>query len=375
MGSPDGDCEVSNVSFITVMRVSLFRLSLFLTFTLVPLLGQSGEGILIRFTQVRSQLIKPSVQLPGTVESRLVSTVAGEISGLVESFRAREGQVVKQGQVLAQLRRTSLELRLRAAVAQLKEDDARQKLAERTLERARELSEGGVYSQQQLDDALFEFSAWQGRLERLTAEIEQFKHNIEQTTIRAPYDGVVVRENTQIGEWLEAGGAVVELQSLEQLEVSLDLPERYFAALRMKTPVRISFESLPGVEFDGQVQTIIPRADPQARTFPVKLSLSNPQGRIAVGMLARVTLPIGEPFIGTLVPKDAVVIQGTQQFVYLLSEDDSVGRTAVRTGVGVGQWVQVEGPLQSGDKVVVQGNERLQDGQKVRADQLEYPLP
>ncbi|MCZ6486332.1 MAG: biotin/lipoyl-binding protein, partial [Acidobacteria bacterium] len=148
MVSPDGNFVVTNLSFIKVMRISLFRLSFFLSFTLVPLLGQSGEGVLIRFTEVRSQLIKPSVQLPGTVESRLVSTVAGEISGLVESFQAREGQVVKQGQVLAQLRRTSLELRLRAAVAQLKEDAARQKLAERTLERARELSEGGVYSQQ-----------------------------------------------------------------------------------------------------------------------------------------------------------------------------------------------------------------------------------
>jgi len=375
MGSPDHNCVVSNVSLIKVMLVSVFRLSLFFTCTLLPLLGQSAEGVLIRFTEVRSHLIKPSVQLPGTVESRLVSTVAGEVSGLVESFLAREGQVVKQGQVLAQLRRTSLELRLRAAVAQLKEDEARQKLAERTLERARELSEGGIYSQQQLDEALFEFNAWQGRIERLRAEIEQFKHDIEQTTIRAPYDGVVVRENTQIGEWLEAGGTVVELLSLEQLEVSLDLPERYFDALRMKAPVRISFESLPGVEFDGQVQSIIPRADPQARTFPIKLSLSNPQGRIAVGMLARVILPIGDPYISTLVPKDAVITQGTQQFVYLLSEDDSVRRTAVRTGVGVGQWVQVEGPLQGGEKVVIQGNERLQDGQKVRAEQQEYPLP
>ncbi len=356
------------------MLFSVFRLGLFLSFTLLPVLGQAPEGVLIRFTEVRSQLIKPSVRLPGTVESRLVSTVAGEISGVVESFLAREGQEVKQGQVLAQLRQTSLELRLRAAVAQLKEDEARQKLAERTLERARELSEGGVYSRQQLDDALFEFNAWQGRIERLRAEIEQFKHDIEQTTIRAPYDGVVVVESTQVGEWLEAGGAVVELLSLEQLEVSVDLPERYFDALSMKAPVRISFESLLGIEFDGQVQSIIPRADPQARTLPIKLSLSNPQGRIAVGMLARVTLPMGDPYTGTLVPKDAVVTQGTQQFVYLLNEDDSVRRTAVRSGVGVGGWVQVEGTLQ-GDKVVTQGNERLQDGQRVRAEQLEYPLP
>lgn len=357
------------------MLVSVFRYYLVFTFTLLPLLAQSAVEALIRFTEVRSHRIEQSVQLPGTVESRLVSTVAGEISGLVEEFLTGEGQVVKQGQVLAQLRATGLELTLRAAVAQLKEDEGRTKLAERTLERARELAEGGVYSRQQLDDTLFEFNAWQGRIERLRAEIEQFKDDIGQTTIRAPYDGVVVRENTQVGEWLQEGGAVVEMLSLERLEVSLDLPDRFFDALRPKSRARISFESLPGVEVDGVVRTIIPRADPQARTFPVKLSISNHGGRIAVGMLARVSLPIGDSQISTVVPKDAVVTQGPQQVVYLLREGGSVRRTTVQTGVGVGQWVQVEGPLQSGDRVVIQGNERLQDGQKVRGEQQEYPFP
>ena len=178
---------MSKVSFINVMLVSVFRLSLFLTLTLLPLLGQSAEGALIRFTEVRSHRIQRSVRLPGIVESRLVSTVAGEIAGLVEDFLVREGQVVQQAQVLAQLRRTSLELRLRAAEAQLEEDKARKKLAERTLERARDLSEGGVYSQQQLDDTLFEFNAWEGRVERLRAEIDQFQNDIDQTTIRAPF--------------------------------------------------------------------------------------------------------------------------------------------------------------------------------------------
>ena len=75
---------------------------------------------------------------------------------------------------------------------------------------------------------------------------------------------MVVREETQVGEWLEQGGAVVELLSLEQLEVSLDLPERYFDALRPQTRARITFESLPGLEVEGVVRTIIPRADSQA---------------------------------------------------------------------------------------------------------------
>ena len=92
-------------------------------------------------------------------------------------------------------------------------------------------------------------------------------------------------------------------------------------------------------------------------------------------MLANVTLPIGDSQISTGVPKDAVVTQGPLQFVYLLSEDGSVRLTPIRTGAGVGQWVQVEGSLHKGEKVVIQGNERLQDGQKVRGELQEYPLP
>ncbi len=351
------------------------RFCLFCILVQISLLAQSGQADLVRVTPVRSHRMRQSIELPGTVESRLVSTVAGEVAGLVEDFPVREGQVVRIGDVLAQLRRVNLELRLRASEAQLREDEAREKLAERTLARARDLFERGVFSQQQLDEALFEFDAWQGRIERLRAVMEQLKDNIAGTTIRAPYHGVVVREITQLGEWLEEGGPVVELLSLEHLEVAVELPERYFGAVRPQTRARVYFEALPGLEVEGVVRTIIPRADPQAHTFPLKLSIEATEGQIGVGMLARVVLPVGKIHVSRVVPKDAVVTQGQQQYVYLLTDDGSVRQTPVHTGIGVGSWVEVEGAIQSGQKVVILGNERLRDGQTVIPEIQEYPFP
>ena len=341
----------------------------------ISLLDQAGEAGLILFTEVRSHRIRKSVELPGTVGSRLISTVAGEISGVVEEYQVREGQVVEAGEILARLRRRSLELQLRTSEAQYREDGARMTLAERTLARTRNLFDRGVLSRQELDDALFEFNAWEGRMERLNAELEELKYDIERSTIRAPYHGVVVAEMTQVGEWLEEGGAVLELLSLKHLEVNVELPERYFTQVTAQSRSQVLFEALPGVEVAGTVENIIPRADPQARTFPLKLRIPNYRGRIAVGMLARVTIPIGQSYISTVVPKDAVVTRGDLKYVYLLSDDNMVRQTLVQTGAGVGQWVEIQGPIQKGEKVATQGNERLRDGQRVKPEMQEYPFP
>lgn len=352
-----------------------WRFFIILTVLQIPLLGQAGEAGLILFTEVRSHRIRKLVELPGTVGSGLISTVASEIAGIVQEYPVREGQVLEAGEILARLRRRSLELQLRASEAQYHEDGARMKLAERTLARARDLFDRGVLSRQELDDAQFEFNAWEGRMERLNAELEELKHDIERSTIRAPYRGVVVAEMTQVGEWLEEGGAVLELLSLEHLEVNVELPERYFTEVAAQSRSRVIFEALPGVEVEGTVGSIIPRADPQARTFPLKLRIPNHRGRIGVGMLARVTIPIGQSYVSRVVPKDAVVTRGDLQYVYLLSDDDLVRRTLVQTGTGVGQWVEIQGPIETGEKVATQGNERLRDGQRVKPEMQEYPFP
>lgn len=315
------------------------------------------------------------MELTGSVESRRISVVASEVEGVVEQLVAREGDQVEKGQSLVKLRRTNLRLRLDAVRGQLQEAEARQRLANTSLERSRGLYKEKIISQQQLDDAESEFEAWGGRVAQLEAEVARLEDDLARTTVRAPFSGVVVRELVAEGEWLGAGGSVIELLDFRDLEVTVDVPESSFAGLSVGSRARVVIQSLGGVEVEGEVRAIVPRADARARSFPTKISITNTDGRIAVGMLARVHLPVGEATDAVIVPKDAVVTKGRSSAVFRIKDDDTVERVAVEIGSSVGVWVAVTGGVNEGDRLVTRGNERLFPGQTVKADIQDYPLP
>jgi RND family efflux transporter MFP subunit len=344
---------------------------------LASLTAQPQRESSVGYTEARSYRISQKIRLPGTVQTRLVSTVASEVSGLVIEFPVRQGQTVQEGEVLARLRRENLELRLREARAQLSEDDARLQLAERTMQRTKELLEKGAVSQQDVDDRESEFNSLERRADRLRAIIEQLEDDLERTVIRAPFSGIVVQEHTQLAEWIDVGGEVLELMSLDELEVVIDLPERYYASVRPGDRASASFDALPGVKVTGVIRAVIPQADAQSRTFPVLMEIPNLDGKIGVGMVAQVELSFGKSRTTTIVPKDAIVVQDRGQSAYVLDEEDHVWTKDVVSGTAVGAWVEVKGEIQPGQRVVTRGNERLRDGQKVRVNptEVQYEAP
>ncbi len=349
-----------------------------LVYVLAGLTGLSAQApgpSPVRYTEAREYTVRRQVQLPGSVDSPTVSTVAGEVAGLVVELAVREGDAVETGQVLARLRTRNLELQQQASQSELKEEEARLKLAERNLERAQELFDSKVFSQQELDDAFFEFSAWQGRLDRLRAEIERILDDIERCTIHAPFNGVVTDKHTELGQWLAVGDPVVELMAVDDLRVLVQVPERYYRGLRVGSRVAVEFEAIGGRKTVGTVTAIIPRADAQARTFPVKLKFPNPGGKVAAGMLAQVAFSGGDAYRATIVPKDAVVSQNPHKVIYVIKDDGTVDPIRVRTAAGVGSWIEVSGNVRPGQRVVTRGNERLMPGQAVQGEPIEYKLP
>jgi len=239
-------------------------------------------------------------------------------------------------------RTTTQEIQLTAQKASLREAEARLKLAETRLKRARELFQQGIIAQQEADDAQSEFNAWQGRAERLKAEIASIKLDVERSTIRAPFAGVIVAERCAVGEWIGQGDPVAELISLYDLEIQVYVPERYFSTIQPGYETAVQFESLPGYELSAKVSAVVPRANPQARTFPVKVRINNKEGKVGAGMLAQVSFSAGESYRATVVPKDAVITRGERRFVYVVAEDSTVSQVPVETGVGAGAspvWV------------------------------------
>jgi multidrug efflux system membrane fusion protein len=329
----------------------------------------------VRFTPAVEHSIRSFVRLPGTVESRFTSVVAGQAAGVVIALEVRAGDRVEKEQPLAQLRRSFYEVQLQAAQGLRKEADARLELAASQLRRAQDLFGESVVSQADLDDALSEHTAWLGRLDQSQAEIDRLELVLEYCTVRAPFRGVVVAKRTDVGQWIGLGDPVMEMVSLDELRVRVDVPERYYDLVEPGVDAGVSFEALPQLGVTGSVDRVIPSANPRSRTFPVQIGLENVEGRIAVGMLAEVALPVGATVRALVVPKDAVVRDGTAEVLFRIRDDETVEAVPVTSGRGAGSWVVVTGDVAEGDRVVTRGNERLRDGQSVRAEPLEYELP
>jgi RND family efflux transporter MFP subunit len=367
----------------------------------------------------------------GTVWPVRRSTVGSAVPGRVEEYLINEGEAVTAGQPIARLRQGIIQAELNAAKAmlavrqaELKEletsladelDQAKAKLAiaqanltyRRTkLQRSqalgtsisRELLEedsslatqasGAVLEAQAalrlLTDGARQQKTEQARAsaEAQVAEVERLTEQFERHTMRAPFDGFVTAEHTEVGQWVMQGDPVAEIVELKQVEVAVAVLEDYIAQLDMTVVGRVEVPALPGQTFQGQVAVINPLADARARTFPVKVRIENQfvgnQPLLKAGMFARVTLPVGKPVNRTLVPKDAVVLGGQSPMLFIAAgpaEKAAVKPVPVKLGSATGSWIAVSGDVQPGDSIIVEGNERVRPGMEVRTEPKDVKLP
>ncbi len=319
----------------------------------------------VRVGEVTSRMVQKTVVLVGTVEPWRRSVVAGEIAALVEKFPVEEGMEVRRGQVLAQLRTNALTIRLNAAMATRREAHTRYQQAQKDLKRVNVLFEKELVTQKEYDDAVTQEAAWNQRVAQLDSEILQVRDQLRKARVVAPFHGWITKEFTEVGQWIEAGGAIVEIVDLSRVQVQVPLPERYVGDVKVGTPVTASFDSLRGFEAKGEVFSVVAQADRNSRTFPIKVELPNPGLKIKSGLVSRVTLQVGTPHEALVVPKDALVLRGGQEFVFVL-DDTVVSQIPITSMDHVNNEVEVSGPLKAGMVVVVEGNERLFPGQPVR---------
>jgi RND family efflux transporter MFP subunit len=363
----------------------------------------------------------------GTVVPVRTSIVGGPIGGRVEEFAINEGDRVAKGQVLCKLRTKTIELELASAKAELEArkqelleletgwrpeeiEQARARLAgsEALLKyrRARDarlkalLSTRGATQEEvqeataaadQADHAFREAKAAfkvmeegprkekiaQARAKMLAQQEEanRLQDQLDKHTIVAPFDGYIVAEHTEVGQWLNQGAAVAEVVELDQVDIEIPVLEDYIGGLRKGTPARVELGALAKDALIGEVVLVVPKANVRSRTFPVKVRVANQlvdgAPKLKAGMFARVTLQVGNLETALLVPKDALVLGGPSPMVYVVDVDGadaSKGKARpvpVQLGVADDGLIQVKGDLKPGQQVVVVGNERLRPGQDV----------
>lgn len=363
----------------------------------------------------------------GTVQPLRRSIVGSAVAGRVIEYFINEGDRVKKDQPLAQLRLDALQIQRAAAMADLELrkqeltemlngsrpeeiDQAKARAAgakalmeyrQSRLKRIQELIEKRAASTDEFQDAssaaeqavaayldarkAYELTVAGPRKEKIAqaqARVDagkeavlQIDDQIREHTIVSPFDGYVVAENTEVGQWISAADPVAEVIEVDQVEIAIPLLEDYVSHLKIGQKVRVELAALNGKQLEGVVALIVPQADVRSRTFPVKVRVQNEfiDGRpvIKPGMLARVSLPVGTASTALLVPKDAIVLGGATPVVYAVApgKTKDVPTTArlvpVQLGVVEGNLIEVKGDLKAGDQVVFQGNERLMPGAPV----------
>jgi RND family efflux transporter MFP subunit len=310
-------------------------------------------------------LVAEKINLAGTTRPIRDSLIASEVEGRVLERRAEKGDAIAKGGILFVLDRVRLERALALATAELEEVEARLERAARQEKRALELHEQEVLSPSLMDEAVSERRAQAGRREQVKVQIEAIKDDLARSMIRAPFAGVVTELHTEVGQWLRQGEPIARLADFDTIEITVDLPERYYGQVVQDAEAPATLDSLPGLTLTGKVFAVVPQVESAARTFPVLVRATNPDRSVGAGMLAQVSLALGRSKQVLLVPRDALVVGQGGESVYKV-EGDAATLVPVKSGRASGTLVEIRSDgLKEGDRVVVRGNERLMPGQKI----------
>ncbi|NIS09485.1 MAG: efflux RND transporter periplasmic adaptor subunit [Candidatus Dadabacteria bacterium] len=314
---------------------------------------------------VEEKVLNRPVSFVGNVQPFKRSVIASEVEGLVSNFPAFEGKFAMEGEVLVEFKTSTLKLNLKEAKASKQEAASRYTLARNNLKRIQNLHDKGVASIQELQDAQSEKNAWYARLVQLKSQIEQDEYDLNVSSIKAPFTGYVVAKHTEVGQWVEEGGAVLELIEIDRLKIVINIPENYVGKIKREDRVIVKLDAFADRDFEATVDAIVPQADRESRTFPVIIVLENKDYLIKSGMVARASFLIGNEEPVTLVPKDAIVEFNKNKMVYVVN-NGSVQPVPVSPGFAFEDMIQVEGNLIKGQQVVIRGNERLRPNQAVK---------
>jgi len=342
-----------------------------------------------------SDAITTGISANGYVVARTKASVSSKISGRLESLTITEGSFIQKNEIIATLENKDYMAAVQQAKANLGvvqstllEAKVELKRAVKEQNRVDELHTDGFATGQQKDNAFFLVESLTARIRSLEAQILSVKAavrlanvNLDNTYIRAPFDGVVLRKDAEMGEIVApavAGGgltrgAVVTMADLSTLEVEADVNEAYISQIITDQNAEIILDAFPTEKFRGKVRQIIPTADRQKATVQVKVSILDSDKRIMPEMGAKVTFLDKQTGSNDIKPhKDQIVVgdaavrvDGSQRYVWKVLESQ-VFRQNIIPGELNGSRRIIKSGLSPGETVAVSGFENLIQGTKIK---------
>jgi len=291
-----------------------------------------------------------SITAVGSLRSDESVTLRPEVAGRVNAIGFKEGQPVAKGVTLVKLDPAINEAEVLQAKANLT-------LASSKYERAIDLQKQGFISGQAKDEA-------ENNLKVAEAATALAAARLAKTEIRAPFAGLIGLRSISVGDYVKEGQDMVNLEAIDPLKVDFRVPEIYLKQVQVGQKLEVALDALPGRKYEGMVSAINPLVDAAGRAIVVRAQVRNADTALRPGMFARVRLLTKDERDALVLPEQALVPQGEEQYVFRIV-DGKASRTKVETGQRRGGRVEVVKGVAPGDTIVTAGQLKLRDGTPV----------
>ena len=314
--------------------------------------GATGApaAVIVEAVAASTAAMPQMITAVGSLRSDESVTLRPEVAGRVVAIGFEEGRAVTKNAMLVKLDPAINEAEVQQAKANLT-------LAKSKYERAIDLQKQGFISGQARDEAENNLKVAEAAEALATA-----RHS--KTLIRAPFSGIIGLRSVSIGDYVKEGQDMVNLESIDPLKVDFRIPENYLKQVQVGQTLELALDALPGKTYQGKVSAINPLVDAAGRAIVIRALVKNADTALRPGMFARVKLLTKEALDAIVLPEQALVPQGEDQYVFRVVDGNAV-RTKVEVGQRRDSRVEILKGVAAGDMIVTAGQLKIRDGTPV----------
>jgi RND family efflux transporter MFP subunit len=370
----------SRKTIVTVIIIIAAAIILFLGYTFISSIFNPAIEVKLTTAVIQSPAqTNASLTASGYVVAQRKAAVASKGTGRLVYLGVVEGDKVKKNQVLGRLEDNDIKAQLEEAEANLKYAEADLNDSQNNYNRQKALLKTGATTQMEVDAAEAQYKKVLASIEVAKANVNSAEVAMENTLIRAPFDGTVLTKNAEVGEIVAplgasttSRGAIVTIADMKSLQVEADVSESYIERIKTGQNCEIILDAYPQTSYEGYVDKIVPTADRSKATVLVKVGFKNYDSKVLPEMSAKV-LFLSQKLTEAqrnenpvLAVPSASVVNRDGKYVVFMVKDDKAVEVPVVKGRDLDSYIEIKSGIVEGEKVIENVSDEIKDGTKVK---------
>lgn len=314
----------------------------------------------------------------GTIKGDREVSLRFSINGIIDSINFFEGDLLRKGDIVATLDQKDALLKLEYSKSKHKAQQLAGEAAKKRLEIHQTLYRDGIIIKPKLDEVLFEYESIKAQIKSSQKEVEFALAELDKTYLYSPIDSVMGTRDVEVGEFVTSNVKIASLHETSTVIAEMGVIEKDINRVALGQKAKITVDTYPGVEFEGQIENIAPIIEGKSRTLTIKIRIknNNPRGTLLPGMFARIWISVYEKKNTIKLPSSCfydIDNDGEFDSVYVINDENIAKVTSVKIGYVSTDYVEVTDGLREGEQTVSESMAELKDG--VRVDVIEVQEP